>query len=1740
MAFALQLLALVALCASRTRAQSSGPLLGATGVFTPIAVYDSTFINAQNQTVTSVTAEIECSNALAGGRLIVGNYYVDVECVPPRYQYYYDLVGKIPRSSKLMMEQVCLADDEAAFYATSPYPSLSSVQSQVAASVAAANSSSTANRKLLQIFEIGQIIFDAVQLGVDAEFSYMLIKQQGEINSLQTQVTQVQSTADKAYNNSLNNAKLIQGLTNQTAAISAWINATTDVLYNISVFENTTSQFMANQSIFNNFTLLQLSNLNQSIVLLANQTQVALNNLSSTITSGLNQVEGQFANFTNQTIAQFTQVWQAMQQQAGVWYTSTQDIYQQLEIANENIATVNSIVWDQIHDRQLRNTMNQVFFAHSAILPTNVMPLLKDEGLRPLASGDFAPAEQYVLLEQVSFNFAQDQLSSTLVTNQQVKLYFNTTYALNNAAPFLTTMSLLGLIGPPGCVRAGGQQDGLPSTTNCYPNGLNGINICCAAWIEVDTYTCNTPSVGFRWSNTTNPNGQQSVLAQQPNGPCVNVPGAPAKKLITDSVSLFNTINTGICLPAASTEYMIHTLQSNLITYQPAAAAGICSYGYTDQINYGPPATAWRWLMIFLTNAYSSFQPVLAEYNQLLYGRLPGGLSYKTVPYVYTTPTTDANGNMVTAGAGDPSVCHYVYWVAASRTVAPLYSMVPVPGANIQKYILVNITQVQFQAPQPGQTIIPNQLDVYDGNGGNVILSNDASNMLPGNVLVAGNINDILLYDVPDSLLDASRDAQARANKVTYYLMSPNTTETWDLNQWVAQYGDIYDPLEASVDLTNYAYLSVAAPDGYPTCSISGAQPTPAQLLGLNTQSLCVAGYTRLNTTWPIVAQNSGTSQCTVGTVLYPGGTSHTITGFTETWTTGVYTYSYWFDSTLNAPSSSGYYNALRAVYGSNVATLGVITGTSAQSVYGYAYFGFNTVTGQGKQNLLDGTPHHIAWVFSNTAKKATLYIDGYISQVFPWDISAITFSGTPTVTVDPTGSLAYLTKSTNTSPAQVQQLQLCQASIFSSHCTASISGGEKYIIARQASPASSSFTCSPSTLLYATDLYTTYKTPTSVASTFMTSNTWSLGFWVYSTVLGTGTTQQLFQLNGPHYGLGVVLANTDGTGAQVQVWLYSNGAPVLFNTGATLTGTSGWHYFLVTNAGQGTVVVYVDGAISTSVGYIFNSGATNSNALWSLPSTGNYAYIQYYTTAFSSITALSEYYCQMGDGTLVYEPPVASCRIALNTTQAYCRYLGACNGNCERLATLDQASQTFVAGVNVCDNGYSPPTCISPCGNYDANTGVCLGSYNLTSPQGTMPDGEWCLFLQNYQVATGFTDPVSGRQTIYATPRAWSYTGVITIPTGNIVTQVASAVCPRVQLSGLASGGAAVILTNEGSAPAPVKIIQGQLAIGGTINHDQNCYHLDTNGFWQPIVTQVTIPAYTAYSATIGVCSNMTIDIQIETIQGGSFVWGGCTSLNASFVDAGTAIPTNLPADVQTVVTVAVDQLSTQQALLAQQLYSNSLTISMYMAQALNFSVPFQQFLQTQLNSVQSLSINPINFTQEFGANYNLFTPEFLSLLDAFNTNATSMTQVEANIQATAQQAAASAAALAQALPVIQGLATWIASGQKNLTDLYNALIPYYTLPPGSLDGGGSGGSSGMPWWEILLIVFGCVGGAAIAYEAYKWYYGQNGSKHTGITYAKLGSEPTMARLKGYESDSQTDALKRRLRLNYMKHQHK
>lgn len=243
------------------------------------------------------------------------------------------------------------------------------------------------------------------------------------------------------------------------------------------------------------------------------------------------------------------------------------------------------------------------------------------------------------------------------------------------------------------------------------------------------------------------------------------------------------------------------------------------------------------------------------------------------------------------------------------------------------------------------------------------------------------------------------------------------------------------------------------------------------------------------------------------------------------------------------------------------------------------------------------------------------------------------------------------------------------------------------------------------------------------------------------------------------------------------------------------------------------------------------------------------------------------------------------------------------------------------------------------------------------------------CLFLKNYQVTTGYSDPQTGRQTLYAQPRSWSYLATIQIPQGQIVTEVATAVCPTVSVQGIGNGGidgngnvitdgVAVVLTNTGSEAATTQIIQGQT--GGVCDGSAGCCQPDGSGGYTGITTVVQVPPFSTYTATIGTCNNMALDIQVQNLVNGVLTWGDCTTLAADFVSSSVNLISNLPSQVQTAV--AIVQSDNAESSVA--LYTAMMKILLATTPSAFNNSLVMSTINSQIAAVNGLAMNPLNFS--------------------------------------------------------------------------------------------------------------------------------------------------------------------------------
>ena len=84
-------------------------------------------------------------------------------------------------------------------------------------------------------------------------------------------------------------------------------------------------------------------------------------------------------------------------------------------------------------------------------------------------------------------------------------------------------------------------------------------------------------------------------------------------------------------------------------------------------------------------------------------------------------------------------------------------------------------------------------------------------------------------YNVPDREVSASEDAVGRANSVSYIMVNEVGVDGITLNQWKSEYGDVFNPIDASASLHHYYVpLEKLDNDGDIQCAVSqGASAGP-------------------------------------------------------------------------------------------------------------------------------------------------------------------------------------------------------------------------------------------------------------------------------------------------------------------------------------------------------------------------------------------------------------------------------------------------------------------------------------------------------------------------------------------------------------------------------------------------------------------------------------------------------------------------------------------------------------------------------------------------------------------------------------------------------------------------------------------------------------------------------------------------------------------------------------------------
>jgi hypothetical protein len=798
-------------------------------------------------TTAQTTAVIEVSDALNEGDFRIGTFNVHIQADPPTWNYKIREVGRVPLAMSTHTMKVC-AVSNAELYEQSTGAAASAtyedpIVAQEEADFESSNGLPGARRRLLQTTT--QTTSTSVGAGINP---FPPLSAQAVLNSLSA-----------AFGGNI------------PAPLSAWVNEASELI------NGNNRVTLADQ--------IQITNLQTSVgglttdtSLLNTMIQTVAKNLSDsqTLLEGLvNQALVESAGYTNDkfnaTLLLVGQLTEAVSNLTEQVQQSQFNMAQDFINLDAAVADLNSAVFYEITQTSLRRAASTAYFNAIASVSPVFMPLVLDPGTPPVNGGILSGPDTRILLDSYFVMFERPQYNgqNPIAYSYQIQWYLNTEVQLTIVNPSMSLLRMLATFSAGNCTR--------PFADNQKWVGLNGLGV--SDGVNAGVYnTTGSPNYCTGWFDVI----EQSCVASQSYFEWILNNGETAKPWYMDP-DLSSTNNIGLCKVGAAVQTVYRSIKgfNDLLTYtstqmcsnsalyetgsgkftvgssisqqvyaftQPTSAdyVPVCLDSINDQVTEA--ITVFGFM---LKNAYFGYAGIynrLLELEQKQYGRLPGGLTYTSLPFDDVPPV----GNSTNTGAYSPRMCHEITVNLAHTSTLPVYAVYPDPAGLVTKSISQTISQTDDTIPLFQDNFLGNTTVLHD----NILLVDDSEHLLPGNTLLIGDLSNplttsgaagtIYVYDVPDRLLEVSSNIFARKNTATYYLMPPGTTTTWSLPTFNANNNNLYDANDAAVGVNLFAVPTAYDPLGSLVCNVGSGLPDQNALNGANAlaQRVCTGQNT--------------------------------------------------------------------------------------------------------------------------------------------------------------------------------------------------------------------------------------------------------------------------------------------------------------------------------------------------------------------------------------------------------------------------------------------------------------------------------------------------------------------------------------------------------------------------------------------------------------------------------------------------------------------------------------------------------------------------------------------------------------------------------------------------------------------------------------------------------------------------------------------------------------------------------
>lgn len=1471
------------------------------------------------------------------GSLRIGDYTVNITALPPRFNYRFEEVGRIPRNTQLNINKACLVNDVDSFY--QKQNAANEIQGILPQGTSNAQVQLNAQRRLL--------FFDPIGTGLAIAALVVGTRALSVANAAKREVDDLRSNVVGPL---IGNVQTLQATSvAQAAALSNQQNQ-------ISLVANNSKLLLQGQV----QQQQQLDAIGNTIDVIANQTTRQFAAINDTLARNAALINAQFTEADTRTKDAFNNVYNLITTLTGNLQTQVDSV---IRNAFQTATSLQKLTIDLT--RQIRNIQIDRLTVGAYYEALNKL----DPALKPFTLGAGIPAasslvgsQQRLLLDEINVNWVSNTTGNIYqIYNSRITFYTDSVFAIDNAA-FVTTLdNFATLFGTNACRRSYVDGDQTETTPASNPN--------CKVWAEIRTFSCSSQSLSpkFRWGLDFNNTITPSMCANN-----VNPTAAPVQviKRFDDLIQYF----AGEPCKVQDGPYRMTTFRTYQ-AFQFPAKPTLCPLSWKDQRYRAEARTGdvsiGYFVLLMVQQSFSAAYLDLFNLELQLYGRNPGGLKYERKPNDYVP--VSYNGTVpIYDGGAKPVDCTYTSWLGVDRQTVPIYSVTPLAGAIVSKGIRFSIDGPVCTDPATCYPV--GESDVT----ANIQLNNDASHVLPGAFLMVGFLDDFGqgIWDIPSRSLSASPSTSERAFTPSYILMPPGTTSTFELADWISRNTDLFDPEKGAVSPGIYRFETARDVEGFPFCSIPGAEPVNGYEI---TTRGCIRPYSYqasgASTSFAAIAspeREKYPSQCTAlnPTLIYSNRKSELVTNTINTAqgspaaviaATNTYSVSFQYYKD-RFTSDNGGVDALEIASSTNILRFGVTTNGQPRllivSTANPNTVRFDSLLTMGMNvDLRNGVWRSIVFTMAGTGtvtRSFGLRIDGNLLALTP--IGSIAFVGADAFI----RSVRDITL--NSAGAQVMDATIYPTSFLAPETKAvrscalpNLGGGrcsnitETISIAKRNVTSTENVVCATDSKLLIVD--TAYDLIYPVASSLLSSSfasSWSASFWVKGYRLLSG-----------------IAFNLRAGRAQIQISASSLSNSVLVNgvSFPLATISDGNSHFIVITFNSATTIaqLYYDGVLAGSAQTpalqpASSPSISNSNGIVSM--------FKAYDYILTATQQNSEGLCQVSAtiGAFGFIPPVGYCSSVPGSNYGYCREPMMCQGHCSAFSVIDPATGTFSALNNVCDDGFALPECTSRCSRIDPITGQCLDKIGK-SAVGLTPGGVLCPLLSNFKASV-----VPASKLFGATPRFWQYTVSVGVPAGTITNVIDTGSCPLTTITPNIDGSLLVNLQNSNNVNSIVNILYAPDGVfTGEATCEPPCCSLSVDN---PVTVKAN--SVLSYPVPAAGCGNVSVIIQqavnvfdpfANTTIGSTQECSRFTGNDVSFIQStafNQLLPTNVQASIQVSQNLVAKGIKDTSDALGLQLV-NLLALgaeSGFQAEA------FKTSLALQAQAIRNSVFNPINFT--------------------------------------------------------------------------------------------------------------------------------------------------------------------------------